>query len=85
MAIQIYGSRQCPDTIACLAALDEKGTDYVFADLSDLSALKAFLAIRDASPLYEPVKQAGGVGIPLLQREDGSLTLDWESEIEPRL
>ena len=40
--------------------------------------LKAFLKLRDSSPLFDAVRQAGNIGIPCIQREDGSLTLTWE-------
>ena len=40
--------------------------------------LKAFLKLRDGSPLFDPVRQEGGIGIPCIQREDGSITFDWE-------
>ena len=39
----IYGSNQCPDTRACLADLDAKGTAYDFRDIGDLPILKEFL------------------------------------------
>ena len=79
--IIIYGSSQCPDTQACLNACKEKGLSYSFQDLAELSALKAFLSIRDSDSMYDEVKQAGGVGIPLVVKEDGARTLDWESAI----
>ena len=40
--------------------------------------LKAFLKLRDSSPLFDSVRQEGGIGIPCIQREDGSITFDWE-------
>ena len=77
----IYGTTQCPDTRDCLAACEAKGIDFDFQDITQLPVLKNFLAIRDSDPLYDAVKAAGGVGIPLIQRADGSRTLDWEAAI----
>ena len=79
MAIKIYGTTQCSDTQACIAACSEKALPCEFKDITELPVLKEFLAVRDNSPLFEAVKKAGGVGIPLIQKEDGRYTLDWES------
>ena len=79
--LTIYGTTQCPDTRDCLAACGAKGVAYDFRDLSELGNLKTFLAIRDNDPLYGPVKAAGGVGIPLIEKADGTRTLDWETAI----
>ena len=73
----VYGSKQCPDTVACLAALHAAGTPYEFRNLAELSALKEFLKYRDTLSLFDPVKAKGGVGIPLLVREDGTFTFEW--------
>ncbi len=73
----VYGSKQCPDTVACLSALHAAGTPYEFRDLAELSALKEFLKYRDTLSLFDPVKAKGGVGIPLLVREDGTFTFEW--------
>ena len=73
----VYGSKQCPDTVACLSALHAAGTPYEFRDLAALSALKEFLKYRDTLSLFDPVKAKGGVGIPLPVREDGTFTFEW--------
>ena len=73
----VYGSKQCPDTVACLSALHAAGTPYEFRDLAELSALKEFLKYRDTLSLFDPVNAKGGVGIPLLVREDGTFTFEW--------
>ncbi|MBR1455534.1 MAG: glutaredoxin [Oscillospiraceae bacterium] len=78
MRIKVYGTTQCPDTQACLRAYESKGLPFDFEDITQLPTLKAFLAIRDTDPLYDAVKQTGGVGIPLVVTDDGR-TLDWES------
>ena len=40
---------------------------------------KEFLSIREGNPLFDEVREAGGIGIPCILRPDGSITLDWES------
>ena len=78
--LKIYGSMQCPDCVQCRQDLDRAGVEYEYLDFSDsLKNLKAFLAIRDSSPLFEEVRSRGSIGIPCLVREDGSITLDWEA------
>ena len=84
MSMIIYGTTQCPDTVACLKACEEKGIKHEFRDITVLPVLKEFLGIRDISPLYDSVKKAGGIGIPLVCK-DGELTLDWESALELEL
>lgn len=51
--------------------LSEKGVEFAYFDISlDFSALKRFLKIRDNNPLYNPVKEAGRVGIPTVLIDD---------------
>ncbi len=73
----VYGSKQCPDTTACLSALRAAGTPHEFRDIADLSALKEFLKYRDTLSLFDRVKASGGVGIPFIVREDGTYTFEW--------
>lgn len=78
--LKVYGSSMCEDTVACIDKLEENGMVYEFLDITkELPNLKAFLAIRDNSPLYDAVKANGGIGIPCVEKEDGSYILDWES------
>lgn len=77
--LKIYGMRICPDCEACLHDLDQAGVVYEFLDFAQATEnLKAFLKLRQDSPLFDPVRAAGNIGIPCIQREDGSLTLDWQ-------
>lgn len=76
--LKIYGSMLCPDCVQCRKDLDAAGVSYEYLDFSEnLKSLKEFLKLRDSSPLFDPVREAGGIGIPCIVREDGSLTLDW--------
>lgn len=77
--LKIYGSMLCPDCVQCRADLDRAGVEYEYLDFSDsLQYLKAFLAIRDGSSVFDEVRKAGSIGIPCIVRENGSVTLDWE-------
>lgn len=77
--IKIYGSMLCKDCVQCREELDTAGIAYEYLDFADdLRNLKEFLSIRDSSPLLEEVRENGGIGIPCILREDGSVTLDWE-------
>ena len=77
--LKVYGMKICPDTVECCATLTRAGVEYEFLDFAETPAnLKAFLKLRDGSPLFDPVRQEGGIGIPCIQREDGSITFDWE-------
>ena len=77
--LKIYGSDQCPDCINCKADLDKAGVAYEYCSIAEnLLYLKEFLAIRDQNPIFEPVKEAGKIGIPCLIAEDGTVSLSWE-------
>lgn len=76
--IKIYGSMLCPDCVQCREDLDKAGVAYEYLDFADsLLHLKEFLAIRENSPLFIEVKNRGGIGIPCIVKDDGSVTLDW--------
>lgn len=77
--LKVYGMKICPDTVECCEALTRAGVEYEFMDFAEKTAnLKAFLKLRDSSSLFDSVRQEGSIGIPCIQREDGSITFDWE-------
>lgn len=77
--IKIYGSMLCKDCVQCCEDLDKKEVPYTFLDFADsLLHLKEFLSIREGNPLFDPVRENGGIGIPCIVKDDGSVTLDWE-------
>ena len=77
--LMVYGMKICPDTVACLEALTKADIEFEYLDLAEKTAnLKAFLKLRDSSPLFDAVRQEGNIGIPCVQREDGSITLNWQ-------
>ena len=72
----VYGTLQCPDTVACIHALQVAGKAFVFRDISSLPTLKEFLHYRDTEPVFASVKEAGGVGIPFIIHSDGRMTFE---------
>ena len=79
--LKIYGNMLCPDCVACCEALDASGVQYEFLNIGDsLPNLKAFLAIRDGSKLFDEVRSQGAIGIPCLV--DGEkISLSWEAYV----
>lgn len=78
--LKIYGSMLCPDCVKCRDDLDRAGVEYEYLDFSDnLKNLKAFLAIRDTSDLFDAVRERGTIGIPCLVDDGGNISLDWEA------
>ena len=77
--LKVYGMRICPSTVECCEALTKAGVEYEFLDFAEKTAnLKAFLKLRDGNPLFDPARQEGKIGIPCIQREDESITFEWE-------
>ena len=75
----IYGSDLCPDCINCKADLDKAGVAYEYRSITEhLPYMKEFLALRDREDLFTSVREAGYIGIPCIQTEDGTLFLSWE-------
>ena len=77
MKLVIYGTDTCKDCVDAKALLDAKGIRYLFLEFSDsIGNLKRFLKIRDTNPMFDAVKEKGGVGVPLCVLEDGTMTFD---------
>ena len=77
--LKINGSMLCPDCVQCREDLDKAGIEYEFLDFGDsLKNLKEFLKLRDGNPMFDPIRAEGKIGIPCLQKDDGSLSLTWE-------
>lgn len=79
--VKFYGMQQCPTCNQLECALDGRGIPWECIDISQLANLRSFLHVRDADPQFDPIKQAGGIGIPCVVRADGSCTLDWQGEL----
>ncbi len=79
--LKIYGSMLCPDCVRCREDLDRAGVAYEYLDFSDdLRNLKEFLKLREL-PVFNQVKDAGGIGIPCLVDESGVVRLDWSGYV----
>lgn len=73
--IKIYGMLSCPDTTYVLGQVIDN-PEFHFIDIGkEIYNLKLFLRLRDKLPIFDAVKQAGGVGIPCFERADGTVTL----------
>ena len=80
MKLTVYGTRNCPDTVAALAEYEKRGVTVDFRDIdADIATLQEFLTLRDTEDVFAPVRERHGVGVPCVIKEDGTLTLDWES------
>ncbi len=81
--LKVYGSQMCPDCIQCEANYREYKVEYEFIDINEsLGNLKELLRMRDSDPAFLEAKEAGSIGIPAIVREDGSVTLNWQSVLE---
>lgn len=75
--LKVYGSDICIDCRNYSAIQRKRGFEAEYVDITASTAnLKAFLTLRDSEPMFAPVKERGGIGIPLFVREDGAKTFD---------
>ena len=80
--LKVYGSMMCPDCVQIREDFDKAGVAYEYKDFAEsLLNLKEFLGIRDTEAVFADVKANGKIGIPCIIREDGTITLDWESYV----
>ena len=72
--ITIYGMPSCPD--CSYVESQVSGNDqFQFIDIgAHVKNLKAFLRLRDTSPVFDDAKTNGYAGIPCFVKEDGSVT-----------
>lgn len=78
--LKIYGSMLCPDCVKCREDLNNAKVPYEYLDICEkLQNMKDFLALRDKNALFDPVREAGKIGIPCIVSDDETLTLDWEA------
>ena len=76
--IKVYGMSTCPD---CSYIEEQiKGNDkYQMIDIGQhVRNLKAFMKIRDNSPVFNAAREMGSIGIPCFVLEDGTITLEPE-------
>lgn len=80
MKVTVYGTMNCPDTVDALREYKARGIAVEFRDIdADIKTLKEFLKLRDTEEAFADARQEHFVGVPCVVKEDGSLTLDWES------
>lgn len=83
MKVTVIGSHLCPDTLYALNQLAANKVEIEFKNLSaSLPDLKEYLAQREENPLYEAVREKGGIGIPCFVLEDGKTTLDLDEVLK---
>lgn len=79
MMIKVYGSDLCPDCVALKASLDNAGVAYNYVNIMESMAnFKAFLSMRDHNSLFDVCRENGSAGIPVIEEEDGTLTIAYE-------
>ena len=77
MKVTLIGSHLCPDTLYAINKLCEAGVEMEFKNISaSLADLKAYLALRESSPVFDGPKANGSLGVPCFVLEDGTVTLD---------
>jgi glutaredoxin-related protein len=75
--MKVYGTDICIDCRNYKAIQSSRGFEAEYIDITENTAnLREFLSIRDHDPLFDKVRENGGIGIPLFVREDGMKTLD---------
>ena len=75
--MKVYGSEICVDCRNYKAVQKRRGFEAEYIDITENTKnLREFLAIRDNDSVFDPVKERGGIGIPLFVHEDGLKTFD---------
>ena len=72
--IKLFVSSKCPDCPPAIDAFKKSNLNYEIIDITEsMVNLKAYLKLRDFEPYFGVAKLNNKVGIPLIQKEDGSL------------
>ena len=75
--LKVYGTDICIDCRNYKAIQKKRGFEAEYINITENTGnLKAFLEIRDKDSVFVPVKERGGIGVPLFVREDGTKTFD---------
>ena len=78
--MKVYGTPICIDCRNYKALQQARGFAAEYVDITESTAnLKEFLALRDHDPVFAPVREHGGIGVPLFVREDGEKTFDLDT------
>ncbi len=77
--ITIYGMKTCPDCVWVYDQIAGRESEFTSIDIGEhVKNLKAFLKIRDTSPVFDDCKANGYAGIPCFVFEDGRVSLNPE-------
>lgn len=80
--MKVYGADICIDCRNYKAIARKRGFSpelVSYVDITENTAnLREFLAIRDNDPIFDVVKERGGIGIPLFVKEDGTKTFEMD-------
>jgi len=77
--LKIYGSQLCPDCVKCKEELEAAGVPFLYLNISEnLLYLKKFLKHRDGNEMFDTIRERGQIGIPCIEREDGTITFEWD-------
>ena len=75
--MKVYGAQICIDCRNYKAIQKARGFEAEYIEITEYTGkLKEFLKLRDHDPILAPVRERGGIGIPLFIMEDGRKTLD---------
>lgn len=75
--MKVYGAPICIDCRNYKAIQAARGFDAAYIDITESTTnLKEFLQLRDTAPVFAPVREHGGIGIPLFVADDGRMTLE---------
>lgn len=77
--MKLFVSFLCPDCPKAIELMDASGKEYELLDISkSLGALKEFLKYRDERVEFDPVKENGSIGVPMLVDDQGKISFDFE-------
>lgn len=80
--MKVYGSEICIDCRNYLTIQKMRGFESEFIDITaDTGNLKEFLRLRDTHPIFEPVREHSGIGIPFFVNEDGKETFNLDEAL----
>ena len=75
--MKVYGTAICIDCRNYKAIQESRGFEAEYIDITENTAnMREFLALRDNEAIFVPVKERGGIGIPLFVNEDGQKTFE---------
>lgn len=75
--MKVYGSQICSGCRNYKAVQQSRGFEADYVDITASTAnLREFLRLRDQDPIFDSVRERGGIGIPFFVNEDGRRTLD---------